>query len=190
MPQPASAARASEHVELKGDAHQFGPGLALISARLGLGRRRVRQRGGPSVEHDLGAELGIRRENTGIKDKVDARFGDLRGKPFHQLDRVQAQVRRAVPPPRLERKQVPSIGYLLEPVVGERWSRAVAYQPLDACALACAESKLAVQVEAVKARTECSTALDPRHGAGQIRRERLPQLHDRASSQWAESDAL
>jgi len=84
VPQPASTARTSEHVELKRHAHQLGPGLAL-RARLGLGRGRVRQRGRPCVAHDLGAELGVGCEHTGVEHEVDAWLGNLRGKPLEMI---------------------------------------------------------------------------------------------------------
>ena len=72
MPLPASTAWAREHVALERHAHELGPGLALRT-RLGLCRRRVWQTYGPSVAHDLGAELGVGCEHARVEHQVELR---------------------------------------------------------------------------------------------------------------------
>jgi hypothetical protein len=130
------------------------------------------------MAHRLGTELSIGCEHTRVENEVDARLRDLRSKPFHQLDWVQAQMRRAVTPPRLEREQVPAIGQLLVPVVGERRSRAVAHQSLDACALASAEGQLTMQVEAVHVPTRHAAKARKTVGEHAAAQEALERLVD------------
>lgn len=120
-------------------------------------------------------QFGVGRKDAGVQHQIDARFGDLRGEPLHQLNRLQQQVRGAIAKARLEAEQVAAVGAFLESIVGERWSCAIAHELLDTISLLCAEGHAAVQVESVQVRAQHAAARDTLHGRRQVLLERYAE---------------
>ena len=140
--------------------------------------------------YDLGAQLGIGSQHAGVQHEVDAGLGDLGGQTLHQLDGLESQMGGAISPLRFQAKQVVPVRQLAQSVVGERWTRAVAHELLDARALGRPERHAAMQVEVIDLCAQKPSAGEAVRCGGQVVLQRLTQLHHGATARGAQSYSL
>ncbi len=179
----AATARAGEHIDVEGAAHQGGPRPgARFPGRLALelgdpGRGGVshefsQREPWPLIGDGAAAPAGVRGEDPVVEDEVDAGARSQGGELFEELQGFEEQVARAVGPLALQLQQDAAVGRELEAVLGDRGSEQIAAELLEAGAVFCRHGQAHVEIEAL----EVGAAGPGRGDPGDIRL--APELHD------------
>jgi len=156
--------RAHRHVDREHPRQQPRPWVSgrSIARRYWLARRLARTRSleaepqlhglarrarGPP-RHDLGASRRVRREHAVVAQHVEPRRRDQCHEPRHEIERLEHDGVRAVPPRPLEAIAQPPIPVLLEALLRERRASDVPAQPLDSLAIAPVDRRARMHVHA------------------------------------------
>lgn len=95
---------------------------------------------------------GARREHTVVQHQVDPRPWRQHGQPFQQLQRIEAQMRRAIRPAVPQRQPDLAVTGPVQPLLGEGRAQREAAHPLQPIAVAGSNDESGVPIEPVGAR--------------------------------------
>jgi hypothetical protein len=157
--QPPTAARTGQDVDAKCPPHQLGPLIraspgGLCAARVPVFRGCLLA----SIDsvcdprNDRPAPQGTRREHTVVQHEVDPRPWRQHGQPFQQLQRIEAQMRRAIRPAVPQRQPDLTVTGPVQPLLGQGRAQRVAAHALQPIAVAGSNHESGVQIEPVGAR--------------------------------------
>jgi hypothetical protein len=153
---PASRGGARRHphfdIEIHGEAAERLHGFLCTVQNELLSRERIRLTHTNSSPTNPGwfkcaPRRGARGQDAVIENQVHPRPRRQHGEPLQQLQRIEAQVRRAVGPPVPQREPDLAVARPVQPLLRERWPQRVAAQPLQAIAAAGSHDQPRVQIE-------------------------------------------